>query len=773
MALAGRFCVAFTCIAGSAWYPATAAPPPTGAQSKQLSAQEAGDVLENVIVTARRREEELQQAPVSVVSLSAADLEARSITNLQGLQYSVPNLTFAPSQNVGDAAGNIFIRGIGQEDFVAGTEGGVGLYLDGVYIARSMGSLMNLLDIRRIEVLRGPQGTLYGKNAIGGAINIQSVAPDAEQRAYADLIAGETGRLDLRAVLNVPLTNSLFVRVAGGRFSRDGYLQRLRAPFTPTDFTETNGDNEGRDDSAAGRLQVRWLVSPSMTIDLAADASRRRGSQAATHVDAFDPRSGILPDVNALVRNGKLPGPEISNALVSDDLFDSHAGGNNSIDQDLAGVAATLTEQLGFHTLKLVTAYRGLRSHVMADLDGTWYAILQSDFREHHHQFSAELQASGTAGRLTYSAGLFALWEGMSTTSGKGISRADVRYLCDCFYNPSNRPVLTFTRRDQTGNSYATYGQVDVRWGHHLTTTIGARFSNEAKSTDVELVKLDPDTFEDTGHVFGSGSNDARWNAFTWRAGVAYQARPDFMLYASVAKGYKSGGFNTRPVSNRPNLGINEFAPERALAYEAGIRSEWFGRRLRVNATIFQTGYRDMQLRQQTVINNVVTTLIDNAARARIRGIEVEAATKLGDRLVASLAYGHLDPRYLDVERVPNVTVHTELQRTPHNSFTASLDYAVPLHSTRLALHADYGFRSREQFQFLASAYDQPAYGLFSARVTLRDESDRWSLAMFGSNLTDERYRTAGRGTGLSDVGIANSVIGPPRQLGVEFKAGF
>ena len=732
------------------------------------------DELETIIVTARRREEELQRTPISVVSLNAGEIEARSLTNLRGLQSFVPNLTFAPSQNVGDAAGNIFIRGIGQEDFIAGTEAGVGFYLDGVYVARTMGTLMNLVDIDRIEVLRGPQGTLYGKNAIGGAINILSAAPGPDRQAYADLIGGELGRLDARGMVNLPLTNRLFIRLAAGRFSRDGYLKRLHAPFAPTAFTQTDHNDEGRDDSVAARLQLRWLASDRLTVDLAADTSRRRGTQAPTHVDAIDPRFGlVLPDVNILIREGRLPGPEITNALVSDYLLESYAGGGNSIAQDIEGLAATFTRDAGAHSLKLITAYRGLRSHVMTDLDGTWFAILGNEFRERHRQYSAEWQASGPlGGSMVYTAGLFALAERMRAQSGPR-GRADVRYLCGCFYLPDERPTLSIPRRKQTGESYAAYAQVGFPLTDRLSATLGGRFSLEHKATDVKLLTLDPDTLEITELVQRRASNSGRWNAFTWRAGIEFQVKPDLMLYVSAAEGYKSGGFNTRPVFNLPNLGFNEFAPETALTYEAGIRSEWLGRLLRLNATVFHTDYRDIQLREQTHIDGVLTTLIENAARARIRGLEIEAAAKLSERLTANLAYGHLDPQYLDVGRVDDLTLDTDFQRTPRHSFIASADYSLPVGRNQLTLHADYSYRSREQFQLFSSLFDQPGYSLLGVRLTFRNAQERWSIALFGLNLLDKRYRAAGRGTGLTEVGFANSVIGLPRQLGVEVKAGF
>lgn len=782
MALRRRLYVTVACaacslpaIALASAQPTPPATPPTDATTGRSGLSEIAkvdDELDLIIVTARRREERLQRTPVSVVSLDARNLEARSLTNLRDIQNFVPNLTFAPSQNVGDAAGNIFIRGIGQEDFVAGTEPGVGFYLDGVFVARTMGTLMNLVDIDRIEVLRGPQGTLYGRNSIGGAIKIFSTAPGPDRRAYVDLIGGEIGRLDARGMVNHPVSDRFFVRLAAGRFSRDGYLKRLPAPFAPTAFTQTYHDDEGRDDSAVGRLQLRWLANDQLTVDVAADASRRRGTQAATHIDAIDQRFGILRDVNKLIREGKLPGPEITGALVTDDLLESFAGGRSAIEQDVEGLSATVAWDRGPHELQLITAYRGLRSHVTADIDGTWFLILQSDFSERHRQFSTELQATGTLGRLTYTAGLFALAERMRAQSGPG-GRADVRYLCGCFYPPDGRPSLTIPLRRQTGESYAAFAQVGLHLLDRLSATLGGRFSLERKATDVEQVTLNPDTLEPTGLAQRRGSNSGRWNALTWRGGLEFQASPDLMLYVSAAKGYKSGGFNTRPVSNLPNLGINQFKPETAITYEAGVRSEWFRRRLRFNATVFHTNYRDIQLRQQSIVDGVLTTIIDNAARARIRGLEIEAAVRVSDRLTAKLAYGHLDPRYLDVGTVQNLTLDTKFQRTPRHSLMASFDYAVLRGPNALTLHGDYSYRSREQFQLLPSPFDQEGYGLVGARLTFRAQGDRWSVALFGTNLTDKRYRAAGRATGIVDVGSAQSIIGMPRQIGLEFKAGF
>ena len=245
------------------------------------------------------------------------------------------------------------------------------------------------------------------------------------------------------------------------------------------------------------------------------------------------------------------------------------------------------------------------------------------------------------------------------------------------------------------------------------------------------------------------------------------------MVYTSIARGFKSGGFNVRGDPGVPNLGFKPFAPETATTYEAGLRSEWLHRKVRLNVTLFDTEYDDIQLRQQTLVDGVVTTLIENAAKARIRGAEVELSAVPGRGLTLTAAYGHLAPKYLDVGRVRGLTLASNFQRTPRDSFSASVNYEAPLGSGRIELHGDYSYRSKEQFQILPAINDQSAYGLIGARVAFRPTDDRWSIALFGTNLADKRYRTAGRGTLLEQAGFAYSSVGMPRQLGVQLTTAF
>src|SRR4051812_16784247 len=315
------------------------------------------ELLPDIVVTARRRPETLQQTPVSVVALTNKNLESHSVTNLRNLQNFVPNLTFAPSQNVGEAAANIFIRGIGQEDFGVGAEAGVAFYVDGVFFPRSLGLLMNLTDVARIEVLRGPQGTLYGKDAIGGAINVISKMPGPARERSASAIVGDYNRVELRMVVNEPLSDRLFLRLAVGLVTRDGYLRRLPPPAPRALVERANGrpvdlHSEGDDRGQGARLQLRWLVSDTLTADLSVDGSRKRDRQGPIHIDLIDPESDVFKQINDLIRKGKLPGPEITNALTPANLLESYATGNNFTDQEFWGTSLVLTKQLGPNTLK-------------------------------------------------------------------------------------------------------------------------------------------------------------------------------------------------------------------------------------------------------------------------------------------------------------------------------------------------------------------------------------------------------------------------------------
>jgi iron complex outermembrane receptor protein len=700
--------------------------------------------------------------------LTASDLKSRSVTNLRTLQNFVPNVTFAPSQNVGEAASNIFIRGIGQEDFGVGAEAGVGFYVDGVYFARSLGTMMNLVDVERIEVLRGPQGTLFGKDTIGGAINVISIAPTAHPERNASMILGNFGRVELRAVANQPLSDRVFLRLAGVTVDRGGYLHRL-APLAPlSTLANVNGRpvdlrTEGAEHSQGARLQLRWLPTDALSLDFALDGSRIRDSQGAIHIDLIDPESGDFPLFNELIAQGKLPGPLITNGQSPNDLLQSYAAGGNVTHQGLWGGSAVLAQKFGTKTLKFIGAYRALGSHVTTDDDGLYFDIAGSDLRVTQHQLSGELQLSEVARRLAYTIGVYGFAERPRILPSTSI--VDVLYTCGCA--PADDVTIPTTDTRQLRSvSFAGYAQGTYRLTDRLSATLGGRYTHERKTLDGKEyligANLQPAAVLTTGHASHS------WNSFTYRADVQYQATADLMAYGSVARGFKSGGFNVRGEPGLPNMGFYAFDPESAVTYEVGLRSAWLHRKLRLNVTVFDTEYNDIQLRQQTFVDGMFATLIENAARARIRGAEIEMSVSPLKSLILTGLFGHLVPKYLDVGNVRGLTLASSFQRTARNSFSTSANYELFLGAATVELHGDFSYRSKEQFQILPASNDQRAYGLVGARLTFRPDRGHWSIALFGTNLADVRYRTAGRGTLIQQVGFAYSSVGMPRQLGAQ-----
>ncbi|MEO7133298.1 MAG: TonB-dependent receptor, partial [Vicinamibacterales bacterium] len=464
-----------------------------------------------------------------------------------------------------------------------------------------------------------------------------------------------------------------------------------------------------------------------------------------------------------------LPGPLITAELAPDNLLQSYAANRNRTDQDIWGASIVVTRDSGDSSLKFIGAYRGLRSHVATDDDGFYYQLEGNDLRVRQSQFSGELQYNGVAGRLAYTAGLNAFTEMPRLLPTR--PQPDIFYTCGCLSPDFLDPLESETRRIRT-LSYAGYAQASVKLGERLSATVGARLTRELKTLDGATYAVNAD-LRPTGPTLREGHAKDAWNSFTFRAGVEYQATADFMAFGSVARGFKSGGFNVRGQANLPNMGFAPFDPETALTFEIGLRSEWLRRRLRVNATMFDTEYKNIQLRQLTEVGEIFTTLIENAARARITGAEFELAAVPFDGLTVTAAYGHLKPTYLDVGNVLDLTLHSRFQRTPRNSFTASLNYAAALPVGTLEGQIDYSFRSKEQFQILAAINDQAAYALIGARVTFRAPRDRWNVSLFSTNLADRRYRTAGRGTLVEHAGFAYSSIGLPRQVGIELSTAF
>ncbi|HMI92705.1 MAG TPA: TonB-dependent receptor plug domain-containing protein, partial [Polyangiales bacterium] len=355
-------------------------------------APEGEPASEEIVVSARRREEGLQSAPVAVTAFSASDLEQRNVDSADDLAQFTPNLQLEGAAALSGSSSNatVFIRGIGQNDFAIFSDPGVGLYVDDVYLGRSIGGVLDVVDLRRVEVLRGPQGTLFGRNTIGGAVLVTSQRPIFEPEGSVELTGGSFYRTDFRATLNAPLVDdTLAVRVSAARLSRDGYAKRL-----------VDGEELGDIDRVAGRFQLLWTPSDTFEVLVSADATRAREHSAPSTLVAVAPGGFPFQNIfNTLVAPNAgvtAPSNKVDAAFISGDPFTTYATGPNRSDLDTWGVSLTPTWEVHPEvSLKSITAFRDMHAVFGRDGDNTPFTFRETFNDDEQWQFSQELQLFG------------------------------------------------------------------------------------------------------------------------------------------------------------------------------------------------------------------------------------------------------------------------------------------------------------------------------------------------------------------------------------------
>ncbi len=719
-----------------------------------VMAQDAGDeefVIEEVVVTARKREERLQEVPLSVTTFSAADIEAKSLVSLKDLGQFTPNLNFFNMGQGGNSGAVVFMRGVGQTDTGTFWDPGVGIYVDGVYMGRMQGVDLALLELQRVEVLRGPQGTLFGKNTIGGAINIVTVKPGDEFSAYADVTTGSFDRLDGRANLNVPLVPGIFsMKITGSSQNRDGFGTRIDW------HTGKKIDEMGNRDRLNGRAAFNWTPNENVGVLLSLDAAKIREYGAVREVVKF-----TEPPLARLFNMFVNP-PYSAATFATENHFVSFANGENANELDAWGAALTVDWDLGTVALKSITSYRDTDAVNGTDPDGSFYNIIDLRGDVKQDQFSQELQLSGLSfgGRLNWVAGLYYFAEDAFMSQALLVYRelADIIGL-----------DISFVRRYWTDNkSYAAYTQGTYDVNEKLALTVGLRYTTEKKD-------LARDRFRQlSGIVFVPlDSRDATWSAFSPRISLDYKWSDDLMTYVSAARGFKSGGFNAISLNSAE---FTRFDPEYIWTYEAGLRSEWYDQRLRFNASVFYSDYTDIQF---TVIRGDPNTgepitVIDNAAKARIKGFELEVVAMPVSQLLLTAGVGYTDAAYTRLDAGLPITLDTRFVKTPKWSTTLSAQYTIPLKGgADIVGQLDWAYKSKIEHDQLNSLVGrQNPYSLVNARLTYVNTDNKWSVSLFGTNLTDERYIMAA--TDLSNaLAFAEVQWARPREWGLNFRYNF
>lgn len=766
--------------------------------------------LEEIVVTAQKREERLQDVPISITALSGDTLQQKNYTSLSDIAGSAPNLQFG-----GGASAQVFIRGVGQSDFLLTTDPGVGIYIDGVYIARQSGTPASLADIERVEVLRGPQGTLFGKNTLGGALNIITKDPNGAFDGMARVQVGSRDRRDVDGAVRFPISETLAASLSVNLQQQNGYYRNLT---THEDFSDL--------DRKAARGKLRWAATDALTLVLGADFERRRQNGTGTTMTVIlpgttpsvfgpFPLANFAPPVTSPVStqyaglwNAGVGGCPPANASTSLSCFgpqwETRGYTTNETTQEKErgqywGTSLTASYNFDAFTLKSITAYRKFWAYYDGGADGSPLALAALPTVDRQHQISEELQLSGTSfeNRLRWTAGLYYFKENSENFAGvhflSGVPAAfPLSGIDDGTGNPviagppgsGAPPVLVPTQalfvalnldtiREQVGTSYAGYAQGTYNLTDRLSATLGARYSYEKKEFAFTQMDLNVPPAIPGVMDIPRTPLDKNWNSFTPRAGLEFRLAPDKLLYVSVARGFKSGGFNARPTSNPPRF--TSYDPEYLQTYEAGYKSEWLGHRLRINADVFHSKYTNIQLQTFIFFNGDYITEVANAGDGHMNGVEAEITALPHPRLSLSAGIGYLHFDYDRVHDIVGPNTNTPpgklLPFTPEWTVNASAS-AILWKSARgeIAVRGDVRYQSKTTFDIFNQGSDG-GYGVLDGRFSFTSADGKWGAFVLGRNLTDKLYGPVGN---FNLMGIAESrTYAAPREWGAGVQYSF
>ncbi len=685
--------------------------------------------LSEVVVTAQKRAEPLQKTPISIMAVTGADINKLGIADITDLRSVVPSLQVTPHPNSATTA-RVFIRGVGNNDDQITVDPSVAVYLDGIYIARGQGLTSDIAEVERIEVLRGPQGSLYGRNATGGAINYITKAPELGVFSGKQTIDyGNYNAFTTRTNLNIPIGDKLAVQVAYLHSQKDGFVQN----------TGTGAARFGDQLRDAYRAAVEWKPVETIELRYSYDRSLTRDTPAyIAYVPAFYPQVIDRPTEGS---------PAVRNLRPNNVLVQGHSlTASWQVSDDI--------------TLKSLTGYRQLDNRTDQNyLTGAVgpFPLFITNFDQHQHQWSEELQLIGSTAdhQLEYVLGGYWFDEkahSFDTTI------------------PVGQPTLARTATVHN-TAYAAYGQATWRPtflpGVYLTG--GLRWSHDERQATLAQTVI-PAVGPSIVRAPGAGDNN--FSNVSPTVVLGYNLNRDINLYLKYAKGYKAGGYNLRASTiARFEQG---FGPESLASYEAGIKSSWLNNHLRANLAVFQSNYHDIQVNVQSDPTNPAITDILNAGRARIKGVEFDLTMKPSSNLSVSLNYAYLDAKYLKIvsQSGADVTSSYFFVEAPKNTLSASAEYYFPKTSIgTFSANVQYYMQSKKYTSSNDPRYIVGDYGLLNARLTLSDIPvgfGKWELAVYAKNLTDQKYYAA-----YFNTGLPGAMFGDPRSYGLQVSVGF
>jgi iron complex outermembrane receptor protein len=755
------------------------------AAAQQVPAASA-DQIPEIVVTAQKRAQNEQDVPIAITTFTSQALQEKNIVDVSDLGRLTPNVNldtaspFGGSNQVLSAS----IRGIGQDDFGINLDPGVGVYVDGIYFARTTGANVDLLDVAQVEVLKGPQGTLFGRNTIGGAINVVTRTPGDQFMVNAEATGGSFNRRDLQATMDVPFSDSVLSTFTFSSLNRDGYQKRIpyvsAVPYVtdaPDAFPHGGSqtfDTQGGEGENVVRAKLLWKAADSLNVTWTADWTHVDESAVpesllatATNPPGTPPLGSAfgffydaciagrfvpaLCNVKTLSGNLSLFGVNGSpgsyrlpfgNQFITGNPDASYGTGPNYDTMDQYGTAADIDWRLDNDThLKSITGYRKLQWSVALDVDASPVEMNQGSFIQGQHQFSEELQFASVAlnEALKYSAGLYYFDE-------KGFERD---------YVTIGDGLLQINGLDQIETqSVAGYVHADWNVAGNLNLIAGGRYSHDHKTLSesqplyVALAAPGGADFPTTP----SGQAAQNFSVFTPTLGLQYQFTHDLMAYLTYSKGYKDGGWSTRLTAPEP--AIPTFGPEKADTYEAGVKSDWLDRTLQLNAAIFFTKYQGIQLNFQEGLSPT----IENAGNADIKGAEFEGTWIVGGGFSLGATAGYMDAYYTYLAPGINsgqscaqpyeacITLDSRLPKTPKVKYSVSPAYKAPLpNGASLRLGMDFTHTSVIYNDAInTSLLERPETNVLNVSVTYASPGDKYEFVAGGTNVTDDRFLTTG-----------------------------
>jgi len=711
--------------------------------------------LEEIVITAEHREETLHDVPIAVTAFSSDDLEKLDLADPTGLAAQTPSLEIKGTQ--GESKPNVFIRGVGNNDFNATASGAVGFYADQVYQGLPSAQLFQMFDLDRVEILRGPQGTLYGRNTTGGAINFISRQPDGTTNGEFEVTYGRFSEAELHGAVQFPIAENLSTRIAAVYHSTEG-----------DEFNDFTGAHVGGLKSYALRDITRWTPTSNQTWTVNVHAARYDGN---------GPRYHFIP-----VNNGEYPEDVLPLIGVTPPYHEGSDWWSGSWDlpqsERVENIGASVTGVIkwDFATLTTISAFEKVNAYVLYDSDASPLNYVDVAYGDKSWMATQEIRlASAGNAPLSWQTGLYFYRDHLNADNDFDIAHF-ARTLFDEPPNPNdpNAPAYYVQKYAQPTSSIALFGSGTYHFSDAWQATLGARWTDDHKSIEYQTYQYEPATIGTIPLI--DVSRDNAWNNFSESASLNYAFSRSAMAYVSFNRGYKSGAYNGSPIFD-PDT-VRAVNPEFVNAYELGTKTEWLDKRLTVNVAAFYNDYKDLQVFRfvPDPTTGVPTAVLDNAASAEVEGVEIEIQSRPVRQLHIEVGASFMDAKYKSfIEQEGDAAAGSpqidysgnRLVGAPATHLNSTVEYEFLLpNGFRLVPRAQVDYSSTIYFDSSNNPLlAQSGYMLINGALRLENPGQHYFISAWIKNAANKAYATDA--LDLSNFGLDVAVHGAPRTYGV------